>query len=266
MISTKDLGVLTFEEASVARPPARGIDVDTTLLHFCILTFYVDPQIARVLVHPRFELLTVPREEGDAALLSVVPFLDRDFRMARMPWPRWSFPQTNYRIYVRDRETGEHVVWFLGTSLDSASVTIPRYAWKLPWHRTRIELDAAFDEGAGRYERYRMQATRSWADAELELADEGAPPTALPGFEDLETALVVLTHPRLGYYQRVDGRLGSYSIWHERLRPTTGRVLAARFDLLDRLGLARTADTESVHSVLLQPSIDFRIYLPPRIV
>ena len=53
-----------------------------------------------------------------------------------------------------------------------------------------LELDAAFDEGAGRYERYRMQASQSWADAELELADEGTPPTALPEVTDTVAVLV----------------------------------------------------------------------------
>ncbi len=254
---------LTFDADRLARKSPSGIDVDTSLLHFSIITYFIDPQAARELIHPRFDLLTIPHGEGEAGLLSVVPFVDRDFRFARFPWPTWAFAQTNYRIYVVDRETGEHAVWFLGTSLDSISVTIPRYLWKLPWHRAHIEFDCTFDQSASRYERYRMTASNSWADADVELHDTGEAPKQLRGFDDLETGMIVLTHPSLGYYYRRDGRLGSYSIWHERLKATVGTVQNARFDLIDSLGLASSGDASAVHSVLLQHEVDFTIYLPP---
>jgi len=57
--------------------------------------------------------------------------------------------------------------------------------------------------------------------------------------------------------------LGSYTIWHDRMHPTRGEVREARFPLLHRLELVEEGDRESVHSVLLQRSIDFTIYLPP---
>ena len=59
------------------------------------------------------------------------------------------------------------------------------------------------------------------------------------------------------------GALGSYAIWHERLQPTEGRVIRSNFPLFDGLGLVRNGDTEPLHSVLIQPSVDFTIYLPP---
>jgi hypothetical protein len=42
-----------------------------------------------------------------------------------------------------------------------------------------------------------------------------------------------------------------------------GEVLDAKYPLLQRLELVPEGDRESIHSVLLQPSIDFTIYLPP---
>ena len=77
-----------------------------------------------------------------------------------------------------------------------------------------------------------MKTTNSWADAEVELADTGKGPTELKGFDDLETGLVLLTHPRKGFFFRRDGRLGSYSIWHDRLQTSAGHVVTAHFDLL----------------------------------
>jgi transposase InsO family protein len=76
-------------------------------------------------------LVTITGDDGaPKALVSVVPFLDQDFHFVRCPWPKSRFGQTNYRAYVIDGKTGEHVVWFFGTSLASFLVVVPRVAWK----------------------------------------------------------------------------------------------------------------------------------------
>jgi hypothetical protein len=259
--SMKDL---LFSEYLYERCLPRGVDVETALAHFAIVTYLVDPTEARRHIHPRFELDLVEIDGVSHGLFSVVPFVDVDFHFANAPWFKWTFGQTNYRIYVTDLETGEHVVWFLGTTLDSSSVVIPRYFWSLPWHRGRIRFDCKFDEARRQYFRYKMTTTGSWADGYVELEDTGMLPKHLNGFDNLEAGLVVLTHPRLGYYYRRDGQLGSYSIWHDRLAPTLGKVVDAKFELLDRLELTTTSDLSKVHSVLMLNRTDFTVYLPPR--
>lgn len=256
---------LAFNEDLLARPVPTGMDVDTTLAHFAIITYLVNPNLIRPQIHPRFQLDLIEIEGREWALLSVVPFVDQDFRFVKLPWPKWRFGQTNYRIYVTDIQTGAHVAWFIGTSLGSWTVSVPRYLWKLPWHRARIEFECEFDTESQRYKSYRMQTSNSWADAQVELADTGKPPTEFKGFDDLESGLVLLTHPRMGFFYRRDGQLGSYSIWHDRLRPTVGSVLSARFDLLDHLGIVESDETLNIHSVLIQNQTKFTIYLPPRI-
>jgi uncharacterized protein YqjF (DUF2071 family) len=256
--------ILTFSDDLLHRKRPRCIDVETTLAHFAIVTYVVNPDVARKHIHPRFQLDLIKSNGQESALLSVVPFVDQDFRFSKAPWPKWRFGQTNYRIYVTDSETGDHVAWFLGTSLDSLAVSVPRHLWKLPWHKANIHFDCDFDVSAQRYTRYHMKTINSWANAHLELADAGTPPTELTGFDNLETGMVVLTHPRVGYYYRRDGQLGSYSIWHDRLRPTVGNVVAARFELLDRLGFVESTNLQNVHSVLIQNRTEFTIYLPPR--
>ncbi len=257
---------LRFSPALLAKRPPTGIDVETTLAHFALITYMVEPDALRAQVHERFELDCITGPDGTRkALISVVPFLDLDFRFARCPWPKFSFGQTNYRAYVTDSESGEHVAWFFGTSLASLFVNVPHFAWKLPWHGADIRFDTAYDREGKRYERYRMVTKSKWAPAEVELEDTGAAPVALTGFDDLESGLVLLTHPSRGVFYRRDGALGSYSIWHDRLRMTQGRARRASFALLDRLGLVEDGDLAQIHSVLLQPSTDFTIYLPPRL-
>jgi hypothetical protein len=142
-------------------------------------------------------------------------------------------------------------------------VVIPRHLWRLPWHKATIAFDCEYDEGRRLYRSYRMTTASRWAPAHLEIEDTGIAPTAFSGFTDLEVGLVTLTHPLDGYYHRSDARLGTYRVAHARLRPTVGRVIAARFPLLDRLGLVATGDTSGIHNVLLQPETEFTIQLPP---
>lgn len=246
-------------------PPARGIDAVATLAHFAIITWAVPPERLRPLIHPRFDLDLIRSAEGDArALVSVVPFEDQDFHFAGLPWPRWRFGQTNYRVYVRDRASGERLVWFLGTCLDSWTVAVPRLLWRLPWHRGRSRFDCRWDAGLGRYGHWSLRTDSDWAPLALALADEGRPPGGFDGFADRDEAMRVLTHPLRGAFYRRDGQLGGYSVWHARLQPTEGRLLSARVGLLDRLGILSFAEQAQAHSVLMQPTTLFRIYLPPR--
>jgi len=258
---------LQFVPEILAKKTPSGLDVETTLSHFAIITYMVDPAVLRTHLHERFEPDCITLPDGtQQALISVVPFLDQDFRFVSCPWPKWRFGQTNYRAYVTDTESGEHVAWFFGTSLSSFVVSIPRFAWKLPWYRARIRFQTRYDSDLGRYTKYQMDASSSWASAKLELEDTGKAPQELVGFPNLESGLVLLTHPMKGYFYLRDGQLGSYGIWHDRLQTTEGRVKTARFSLLQQLGLVDEGDLSAIHSVLMQPETGFTIYLPPVVV
>lgn len=259
------MDALVFTPAMLQRPTAAGIDAVTTLRHFAIVTYAVPAARLRPVVDARFDLDCIDVDGDPHGLLSVVPFEDQDFRGAALRSPRGRFGQTNYRIYIRERGTGARAVWFLGTTLGSWLVCVPRFLWRLPWYHGRFAMTCEQD-GSGRYTAYRMVTRSRWAPAELELVHEPDAALVLPGFPDLETGLVVLTHPLTGYYHRRDGRLGSYAIWHDRLTPTMGRVKTARFGLLDRLGLVSFAEQGTPHSVLMQAETEFLVRLPPRAV
>ena len=177
---------------------------------------------------------------------------------------RRAFGQTNYRAYVQDRVTGKHCVWFFGTCLDSIAVVVPRYLWKLPWHRGRIYFSCEFD--GAKYSSYRMHTDSEWAPADVELEDSGATVDSFDGFPDLGTAMLVLSHPLDGYYFRRDGSLGSYQVWHERLTPHAGSCRKASFAVLDRLGLVPFAEQNRPYNVMIQHRTEFTIYLPPQLI
>lgn len=245
--------------------PRRRQDVVAHLAHFALINWAVDPARVRPHVDERFELDTIVDASGaEKVLVSMVPFEDQDFHFVGLRGLRFSFGQTNYRTYVIDRVTRQRAVWFWGTTLDSPSVAVPRYAWRLPWYRGRVRFDCAYDASAGRYSRYRMTTHSRWAPVELSLADTGAPVTELQGYPDLEHGLVTLTHPLTGVFRRTDGRLGTYPVWHDRLEMTVGRCVDIRAGLLDRLGVVPFAEQADTHSVLIQPSTEFTVYLPPQ--
>lgn len=251
-----------FAEVLSNRPKPAGLDIVTKLCHFSIISYAVDPAALRRFIPERFSIDTVEIDGVERALLSVVPFEDVDFTSAVLPFPKFRFGQTNYRAYITDQRTGEKAVWFLGTVLDSWTVSIPRYLWRLPWHRGSVQF---FVELTGNhYSSYSMKTSSSWAPAEVELEPEPMNLTP-PGFPDEETALVFLTHPLAGFYHRTDGVLGSYRVWHDRLDVSWGKVRSARFELLDRLGLVQFSAQNQPHSVLIQPAPEFTIYLPPRV-
>lgn len=255
---------LRFTEELLSKPVPRGLAVETTLQHFAIVTYWVNPSDVRKHLHARFEpvCLTVDGRPP-RALVSVVTFVDRDFRFIACPWFKRSFGQTNYRAYVEDTQTGEQAAWFFGTCLDSVFVAVPRYLWRLPWHRARMVFDCQYDAAAARYSTFDIRTRSHWAPAELVIEDSGRPPSQLSGVASLEAGLVLLTHPMRGYFLRQDGALGTYTIWHDRTNLMLGAVQEARYPLLHRLELVEEGDRGDIHSVLLAPAVDFTIYLPP---
>ncbi|NBV25009.1 MAG: DUF2071 domain-containing protein [Proteobacteria bacterium] len=245
--------------------PVGRWDVRSRLAHFALVNYALPKK--RLVPHipqDRFEIPEFEIGGRRLAMMSAVPFLDLDFHFPRLaPFAKFRFAQTNYRVYVNDRRTGEPCVWFFGTTLGSHTVSIPRWLWRLPWHHARYHLDCAYDAAAGRYQRYHLTADSAWAPAEIELEDTGIPVTTCEGFGSAEEAALVLTHPVDGYFRRQDGQLGHYAVWHERMRCTLARPRRLNFGLFERLNLLSQDEMSRPHSVFLCPEIEFLIHLPP---
>jgi hypothetical protein len=243
------------------RPASRWRDVTTTLADFAIITYAVEPSALASLLPPEFEPDVFTLDDGRrVAFVSAVPFRDLDFRFGFAPWLRFAFGQTNYRAYVTYK--GQRCVWFFGTSLATRWVWIPRYHWKLPWHHARIQLDAGWQ--GERCIRYRLHTIADWGNAEAELEGSDELTGRLEGFSDAEETALVLTHPLAGYFTRRDGRLGTYSVWHERLKLHRGLARNARFEVFEKLSLVKPG--AAPHSVLIQRQTEFVIQLPPRAI
>jgi hypothetical protein len=241
-----------------------GINIQCRLQHFAIVTYSVAPMQLRRMIPERFRLDTVIIDGTERALISAVPFLNVDFGLAAHPSPKLVMGQVDYRTYIIDQHTGERAVWFLGTTLDSWTLPLPRYIWQQPWHAGRTRFDCQLAADRQHYQHYHMHTASAWASAEVSLRQPPDSSVAYPGFADEETALCYLTHPLVGFYHRLrDGCVGAYRVWHDRLHVCPAQLINARFALFDRLGLVTYAQQQQPHSVLLQPINDFTVYLPP---
>jgi uncharacterized protein YqjF (DUF2071 family) len=247
-----------FEPSHLRRPERRWINVTTLLRDFALISYAVQPDILARYLAPGFEPDVRTLDDGSRrALISAVPFRDRDFRFEIAPWLRFAMGQTNYRAYVLYK--GRRCVWFFGTSLTRPWVYAPILWWKLPWHPARMRFDAVWE---GEYCRsYRLETVAQWAPVEMELEGTNRTMGRLDGFADEEETSVILTHPLTGYYYRRDGRVGSYSIWHDCLHMFHATPRRLRFGLFEELGLIGP-DTPP-HSTLVQREAEFVIRLPP---
>jgi len=247
---------------------AGWLDIRSDLHHFALINYAVPPErLATHIPTERFEIPTYEINGRSLAMLSVVPFVDADFCFYRLfPWAKFRFPQTNFRVYVIDRATGEPVVWFFGTTLGSRVVSLARGLWKIPWHRAKYEVDCEFDEDnactehgrSGHYTHYRFSFQSDWCNAQIEIEDTGIP------VELSDEERLILTHPVDGYFYRLDGRVGGYSIWHDIIPLTSGKPRNLYFSLFEDLAVMNRDEMQQPHSIFLCPSINFDIYMPPK--
>ncbi len=258
--------VTNFQQVLTPRPQPKNIDIQCKLQHFALITYAIDPEKFKPIIPERFKLDTIFYQGKEQALMSVVPFIDVDFTSAVYPFPKFTMGQTNYRVYVIDQTTNERCVWFIGTTLDSWTIAVPRYIWMLPWYSGKVIFDCDYDAEQQCYRHYHMTTHSDWAAAELELSQSTSDTWHYEGFPDLESFQVYLTHPLAGFYHRRDGKLGTYRVWHDRLHPTPAKLHHARFELLDRLGLLSFEEQLSPYSTLIEPINEFTIYLPPSVL
>jgi hypothetical protein len=246
------------------RRPPGWLDIHTTLHHFALINYAVPKErLQPHIPNGRFHIPEFDINDRKYALLSVVPFVDTDFRYIRLaPWLKFRFAQTNYRVYVVDRQTEQHVAWFFGTTLGSNLVHLARTLWRIPWYYGRYTVNC-HREG-DRYRQFSYQTQSTWASAEITLTDTGQSLDLRSGFDNLPEMQLILTHPITGFYYRLDGRLGTYTIWHPLIEMTLAQPKHLHFQLLQNLNILTPEEMQQPHSIFLCPQVPFDIHLPPR--
>ena len=230
---------------------------------FALVTYAVEPgRLARVLPDG-----IVADERGGVALISAVPFLDRDFAFRSLPFAKVSCGQVNYRAYVRDlgRRGDERGVWFFGTSLDSVFVLLPRIVWRMPWHRDRLRIDADWTPHC---ETYRFSAAGVWGSALLRLRGTGRPAPDPACFTDPADCRATLFDPYIGWYGhgglaagRCNGASGATRCGTSRCSSEEDIVDEAWFQVFHDLDLVDAEQAPLAAGV--QRSVAFDVHTPP---
>lgn len=244
------------------------LDVESTLSHFALINYALPKErLEKYIPTDRFEIPEFDINGEKLALMSAVPFLDEDFKFIKLfPFKSFSFMQTNFRAYVIDKKTGEHVVWFFGTTLGAYYVYIPKVLWKIPWYYAEYETEFDYDLSAKKYNRFKVESSSDWCSSNIDITDTGEPVDAHSGFDSYDAVKLILTHPTQGFFHRTDGRLGTYSVWHKELEITAGRSNGIYFSLYERLELLSKDEMNKPVSIFLCPRTVFQVILPPRAV
>lgn len=259
----------SFEEILSHRLKHRPdgiLDVHSTLRHFALINYALPRErLASHLPLDRFEIPEFIVDGEPCALISAVPFVDADFHFARLfPFLQFEFGQTNFRAYVIDKKSGEHCVWFFGTTLGSPIVAFAKKLWKIPWHQASYKCNFSYDEKEKRYMNYELSIQSKWCNAEIDLEDTGYDIECPAGFSSIMEMQLILTHPIDGYFYRGDGKLGTYSVWHERISFTRGHARNLYFSLFEDLKLLSREEMQRPHSVFICPETEFKVHLPPK--
>lgn len=235
-----------------AAPRHRPWHSATALDRFAIVTWAVEPERLAAILPAGFSPERFELDDGtQASLVSAVSFLDRDFRFRGAPFVRLSCGQVNHRAYVR--RGGEPGVWFVGTSLDHVLVAIPRVLWRMPWHRERIEVEATWGEAG--CTAMTVEVIGAWGAMDIELGGEPATvPSALRS--------PLHTDPFVGWYPRLGGGIGRYTVWHEPIGLQAVSVHHARAQPFEALGVLDAGQPPV--GALVSRTIDFDVHTPPR--
>jgi hypothetical protein len=195
------------------------------LRHFSILIYATESERVRRLLPPSFAPQELTIAGRKVSLISVISHLD-----IGSPVPGASgFEQTSYRLATI--YNGREAQWLLGLSIGSLSALPARGLWLAPANLGAMEFKTSYNAEQRRYQRYRLSTQSRWENADWVLAGNGASldPNQLRSFIDYENIS--------DYFIRRDGAVGARQIQYTNESFQQGKLVAARSDLLTRLGL-----------------------------
>ena len=131
-----------FTENRVKNRLTRSyLDVNTKLEHFAIISYKVPIEKIEHLIPKPFKLWIFIENKKEYALVSAVPFKDKDFSFYRISrFAKFNFFQTNFRTYIIDQRDMSNSAWFFGTTLGSITSIIPKKIWKMPWEYPKYKF------------------------------------------------------------------------------------------------------------------------------
>ncbi|GAA5225441.1 DUF2071 domain-containing protein [Membranihabitans marinus] len=252
---------MDYQTATLHRIAHKGsrslIDVHTELQHLAIITYQIPANRLIDRIPRSFKLWTFMEDGIEYGLISAVTFKITNFSFYKISkYPKLNFFQTDFRTYIVNEAS--HAIWFFGTTLGSNAYLIPKYLWKMPCQYGHYDFHSPIENGE-----YHMRFRSKQGRGLVQIKDTNREIHIHKGFTSLEQQAHILTHAVTGYYPISQDIIGSYEIWHPRMKATIGIGQELYFEFFEKLKLLSKTEMNHPHSILMTPKIKFRVLLPP---
>jgi uncharacterized protein YqjF (DUF2071 family) len=226
--------------------------VSTLLKDLLYISYLVPSERVRKLVPSILRLQTT----DDKVFVSVVMMRNTSVGPLWIPWPRQHYNQLNIRTYVDDPTTGGGAVFFFRSGITSLSaLAVPRLLG-LPWEKITLHLESKLTSGG-------LCSLKANGDFHGMVVMEAQ--SSRRGGAPSPDTTEQITAPQIGFVTATDQhRLLRFRVKHPFVEPVLCDMTAFRFPLLEQTGMVKKEEMGRPHSVLLVPSTQFLIYLPPR--
>lgn len=230
---------------------------------FALVTYRVEAD--RIRKHlPNGLILQTFRDGGaEYGFVSTTCFLNRDFRLTAVGFPRHTFYESTYRTYIDYQ--GVPAVYFFRRYLGSGlSFIVQRTIDKGAYH---ADFEVKVVRGPTGYESYSCSATGRSGDTAFCL-EAVRSPDLLPPWELDEGHAQFITSRPIGCFSTPLGHPARARVQHARMKPFWGRLTGARLQLWEELDVVTAHEAHSPYSVLISEGTTFRLFppLPLRII
>ncbi len=223
--------------------------------NFAIITHAVPVERVRPHVPERFRIQTFDIGGETRCLVSATCFCNTGFRYSGLPYPRMTFNESTYRVYV-DYD-GRNGVFFVGRYLGHPVARAAQRIFDRDVYLGDFEVETSPSDIG--YDSYtcRVKSRRGETSFALSATNEAR---AQAPFATADEHTYFVTHRLHGLFTSSTGAPGHMPVTHDRMKPWQGELRSGRFELWERLGILYPDEVADVFSVLVQSVIDFKLH------
>jgi uncharacterized protein YqjF (DUF2071 family) len=236
----------------------RLTTISVEVLNFALITYAVPVERVRRRLPSPYTLETFHRNGQEQCLVSGTCFCNHDFRWSATPYPRLTFDEATYRVYVT--HSGRRGVYFFQRFLSSPVAFAAQRAADQNVAVGVFETETRLDDSG--YSLYTCSVRSGDVHNSFTIRARQIPRRKIP-FASGEELTQHITYRLHGFFQTPVGFQGHMPVSHRRMAPWSGELISGRFDTWTRLGIVTSEEVAHPYSVLIEPAVNFLLH-PPR--